>query len=295
MSTRARSDAGHVDTGAAARPDSVPRPPAWGTVLAAQARLVARKRWKTLAAIPLGMGIFVLPWFYVAAETGALPSGGISTFAGLMLGSPFHLFAILAAFAWALTLWSDEGPGDRAYHWSLPVGRPGHDLIRVAAGGAWMLAVGATGVLAWSLGGTLLSRMTITPGAPGELLVAASGVCLGYLLGSVPALLCDRPLRWTAGSVLGYAVGTGVLMEIAKRWVWLAPLPEALASVWNGELGLRSAVFAHVHIQGDTSGWLVDTYTSQPGLALFLWIALAAAAVVGLSFVHLERAKGAAE
>ncbi|MDP2497334.1 MAG: hypothetical protein Q8W44_04990 [Candidatus Palauibacterales bacterium] len=264
-------------------------------MVAAQILLVARKRWKTLAAIPLGMGLFVLPWIYVTAETGVVPGDGVHTFAGLMLGSPFHVVAVLAAFGWALGVWSDEGPGERAYHWSLPVERPGHDLIRVAVGGAWMLAVGAVGVLAWSLGGSLLSRMTITPGAPGELLVAASSVSLGYLMGAVPALVCDRPARWTVGGVLGYAVVTGVLMEIAKRWSWLTPLPDALAAVWTGELGLRSAVFAHLHIHGDVSGGIVDlTYTPEPGLALLLWVLLAAAAVVGLSFVHLERAKGAA-
>ena len=281
--------------GSAPEREDASRPPTWGTVAAAQARLVARKRWKTLAAIPLGMGLFVLPWLYmVLVDAGASPDGVSVSFVDLLLG-PLYFLVLLVGFAWALTLWSDEGPGDRAYHWSLPVERPVHDLTRLGVGAVWFLAAGVAGVLVWGLGWNTFAG-GIRTGSLEGLLIGASGPGLAYLLGSVPALLCDRPLRWTAGSVLGYAVGTGVLMEIAKRWSWLSPLPDVLASVWSGELGLRAAVLAPRHLAGVVEAPVENVSpTSEPGLALLLWVVLAAAAVVGLSFVHLERAKGAAE
>lgn len=248
-----RSDRPAPGAGGGAGAGSVPRPPSWGTVAVAQARLLARKKWKTLAAIPLGMGIFVLPWLYMLlVDAGASPGAVSATFVDLLLG-PLYLLALLVAFAWALALWSDEGPGDRAYHWSLPVERPVHDLTRVGAGAAIFLGTGAAAVLLWTLPVTAVTG-AITPGPARALFLIGLVLLLGYLLGAVPALLSDHPARWTIGTVLAYAVGTGILVEMADRWHWLEPLPGAL----------------------------------------LLWLGLAAAAVVGIAFFHLERAKGAA-
>lgn len=41
------------------------------------------------------------------------------------------------------------------------------------------------------------------------------------------------------------------------------------------------------------AGYAQETVSASPVLALFLWLGLAAAVVVALSFLHLERAKGA--
>ncbi|MDP2497333.1 MAG: hypothetical protein Q8W44_04985 [Candidatus Palauibacterales bacterium] len=284
MSTRVTRDAGDVDTGAAARPGSVPQPPAWGTVLAGQARLLARKKWKSLLVLLASAGLLVLLRFSDARSGEAVVS-----VVELLLASPLHVFAFLAAYGWAAGVWSDEGPGERAYHWSLPVTRPAHDLTRVGLGAVFFLVTGAAAVALWTLPVAALTG-AITPGPVRALALVALLLLLGYLLGTVPALLSDHPARWSIGVFLGYAVGTGLLMEAAERWRWIGSVPRALASVWSGELGLRSAMFAPQQI----AGYAEETVTSSPALALFLWLGLAASAVVALSFVHLERAKGAA-
>lgn len=283
MSTRARSDAGHVDTGAAARPGSVPRPPAWGTALAGQARLLVRKKWKSLLALLASGGLLVLLRFSAPRSGEAVVS-----VVELLLASPLHVFAFLAAYGWAAGVWSDEGPGERRYHWSLPVERPAHDLTRIGVGAASFLIAGVAAVLLWTLPVATLTG-AITPGPARALVLIGLVVLLGYLLGTVPALLSDHPARWSIGVFLGYAVGTGLLMEASEHWNRVGPAARALESVWSGELGLEAAIFAPQQM----AGYAEETVSASPVLALFLWLVLAAAVVVALSFLHLERAKGA--
>lgn len=260
-------------------------PPDWASVLGAQSRLLARKQWKLLGLLAAGTALVTFLRFGEAYREQAT-----ITVEELLLGSPLYVLACLLAVAWAAGVWSDEGPGERAYHWSLPVVRPVHDLTRVGVGAGFFLIAGLGGL---ALGGaaSLVWGVPLVPGGITSMGLIALGLLLGFLLGTVPALLSGHPLRWAVGVPLGYAVFGGLTAEAADRWSWLQGIEAAVTSVWSGTLGLRAAFLAPHEVTGYAEG----PVSSEPLGALLLWLGLAAAAVVALSFLHLERAKGAAE
>lgn len=274
----ATTSAATTDSGASATEAA---PPAWSAVLRSQARLLLRKKWKLAGLIAAGAAL--------AAYLG-LVEGTANDLSQVVVGSPVYGLAWILAVGWAASIWSDEGPGDRAYHWSLPVTRPAHDLTRVGLGGLYYLAVGFAGLAA---GTALVALFAGTPVLGGIRVwgLAALGLVLGFLLGAVPALLTAHPIRWSAGAALGYLIVGGLLGEAADRWTWLAGLDAVVKSVWNGTFGLESAIAAPMQVGGFADGMV----TTRPVAALLLWLGLSAVAVVGVSFLHLERAKGAAE
>lgn len=256
-------------------------PPAWSAVLRAQARLLVRKKWKLAGLIAAGGAL--------AAYLG-LAETATNDLSQVIVGSPVYGLAWIVAIGWAASIWSDEGPGDRAYHWSLPVAGPAHDLTRVGLGGVYYLAVGFLGLAAGTVLFVFFAGRPVLGGA-GVWGLTALGLTVGFLLGTVPALLTAHPLRWTAGTALGYLILGGLLGEAADRWTWLAGLEGGVKSVWNGTLGLESAIAAPMQV----GGFADEMVSTRPVAALLLWLGLAAAAVVGVSLLHVERAKGAAE
>lgn len=279
MNTTSTTETGRNRVGS----EHVPLP--WTETVRAQAELLARKHWKVLGL--LGAATALVAFLGLSEIDWAPPTPNLLA---LLLGSPLYVLAFILAVGWAAGVWSDEGPGDRAYHWSLPVSRPVHDLTRVGLGGAAYLLVGAVGLAAGSIvfaaGGGLPS-----PGAAGVWGLVVLGLLTGFLLGTVPALVSEHPLRWVLGTWFGYLILGGLLGEAAEKWTWLGGVESALKSVWLGSHGLRAAVFAPHQVAGQAE----QTVSSEPVAALLLWLGLAAAAVVAVSFLHLERAKGAAE
>lgn len=272
------------------------RPPAWRSVLQAQLRLVLRKKWKLLTFLVLAIALQTFGILSLIPRFGPDSALGVTTgvagwsLSTIAMAPPVYGLAGLIAFFWAASIWSDEGPGERAYHWSLPVRRPLHDLTRVAAG-ALLFMAGLLLAVSAGYGVHMLRGINIPVGEPLVLGLTVLGVGLTYLIGSVPSLLADHPLRWTVGTVLGYLMIGGLLEEGAERWTWLAGLEGAVKSVWNGAYGLEAAYTAPSHV----STAVQNTGSPTSADALLLWLGLTAAAVVSVSFLHLERAKGAAE
>lgn len=258
-------------------------PPDWPTVLRAQLRLLARKQWKVLGLLAAGAALVTFL---------GLTEGTAADLLELLLGSPLYALAFLLAIGWAAGVWSDEGPGERAYHWSLPVSRPAHDLTRVGLGGLSYLAVGAVGLAVGSLAFAVLGG-TPALGGGSEWVLLALGLLTGFLLGTVPALVSEHPLRWAVGIWFGYLILAGLAEEAAEAWGWgwLGGIEVALKSIWLGSHGLRAAFLA----PGQVAGYSEQAAGAEPVAALLLWLGLAAATVVGVSFLHVERAKGAAE
>lgn len=256
------------------------RPPAWSAVLRAQVRLLVRKKWKLLTLLATGIGLITLLGLIENVE---------SSLSGLLLESPLYVLGWLLAVGWSESIWSDEGPGERSYHWSLPVTRSIHDLTRVGLGAVFYLAVALVGLAAGGLVHALFGG-SFTLGDPAVWGLMLLGIVTGFLLGTIPALLSAHPLRWTVGSALGYLILVGLLGEGARSWSWLSGPWGLVQSVWNGEYGLEAALFAPHQV----AGYAEELITSPVG-ALLLWLGLTAAVVVSVSFLHLERAKGAAE
>ena len=261
-------------------------PPSWGIVFRSQLRLLLRKKWRLLALLGLAVAV---PTTQVPTQSARGMGMGLPEVAANPV--PYWM-AVLLAVAWAVSIWSNEGPGERAYHWSLPVRGPVHDLTRVAVGGLLFLTVA---LLSFSVVYVALLLMggSFVLGDPALLGLSVAGVVLGYLLGTIPALVADHPLRWTVGTILGYLILGGLIEEAAERWGWLAGVEGALKSVWNGAYGLNDAIMAPSIVW--LSGQVGESVSPDPVGALVLWLCLAAVAVVSLSLLHLERAKGAAE
>lgn len=274
---------------------SDPEPPPWSAVLRTQLRLLLQKKWKLLALLALAIALQTfgilrgVQWMGEPAP-GVEAGGGGWSLSTIAMAPPVYGLVGLIALFWAASVWSDEGPGARAYHWSLPVRRPVHDLTRVGAGAILFMAAA---LLAFSVGYGIhvLRGVSISLGEPPVLGLTVLGIGLVYLLGAIPTFLVDHPIRWTLGTVLGYLILGGLLQEAAERWSWLAGLEGAVKSVWNGAYGLEAAFAAPPHVS--TVVQQTGSATSVP--ALLLWLCLAAVAVVSLSLLHLERAKGAAE
>ena len=109
-----------------------------------------------------------------------------------------YFVVLVAAGLWAAAVWHDEGPRRRGYRSSLPVERGRHELLRVAAGGFWLLTVLSIVTVVAVLGGAVSGQQ-----APDAWMWVSfvSGPVTVYLLASIVAVRLDAPGRWVA--VLG--------------------------------------------------------------------------------------------
>lgn len=171
----------------------------------------------------------------------------------------------------ALFAWRGEGPGRRAYHWTQPVSRARHDLIRVAVGAVWMLPMMALFMVAdvvilSAFGyGTSLWELP-----PENWLVTPGGALTIYLLVMVPVLLSDRPGVWTFGTIAGL-LGLGTLFQLGIGDTWIT-------SLWTGSLGLGN-VIGQLTFYQPASTW---------GPALGFWLAVALIAVTAVGNLRRE-------
>ena len=107
------------------------RPAGFGTAFMQQLWLLGMSgRWMYMILGPIAFLMLIL-----------LHTGEIQGTTGLMA-----LIAVGASAFWGVTVWYNEGPARRDYLWSLPVSRGAHELARVFAGAAWLMAV--CGILA---------------------------------------------------------------------------------------------------------------------------------------------------
>lgn len=267
-----------------AGPGASHEPPAWTTVMKQQVRLVSWKQRRSLALLALAAAVVSLlrlaPPFPADAAVAATE---------ILILAPAYGFGLLIALVWPVIVWSDEGPGDRSYHWSLPVPRAVHDLTRTGVGGAWFLTAALVGLAVGFLTVFVGWGRPTVPGAPGPLVAAALGLTVAYLGGSVVAQLTEHPFRWLLGIFIGLVLFGTLGAMAAMRWPWAAPVYEVGLSVFQGSYGLNAALDApRTLARGDAAA-------SDAWAALLLWLGLAVAAVVASSLVFRQRAKGAAQ
>ena len=224
--------------------DAPPALPSVGTAFAEQVRVVglAVRREALLLTIALCLiGLVVL------LEDGR--DGGVN-------GLPVPALAMIALGALApFAVWKGERVFGGGHLWTLPVKRRRHALIKVLAGGLWLLAAVAV-IQLWIFGVALASggglvdhdvRMLVGPGGgvtpvewstrPWEWAVPFTTAVTCYLIGSAFMLGVRYPLRWGTAAVAGF-IGLGLLSEVGVT----GGLAEALFDlVTEGPLGVDAA------------------------------------------------------
>lgn len=182
--------------------------------------------------------------------------------------------ALIVALFWPLSVWAGASPSRRDYHWSLPVPRGVHDLVRVGVGGIVLMA---------GLAATVAFGFAVEIGGNGEAGPANAfawanffvAPVILYLLGSIAAVRVNRPDLWIVGIALGYAIPLMILDLMNLEWAARPAL-----SLLLGEFGLF-----HALRQGMVSAALPDPEWAAVLGPLWLapallWLALSAAGVV---------------
>lgn len=251
--------------------------PSADTVLRAQLRLMARTHRIAIGvlALAVGLGTALLVWGWPGDRLGPVTLS--------QLGGQTHGLLELVAVFWAvMVVWRGEGPSERVLHWAEPVERRTHQLLRTAAGGAWLLvAVAAAAATAWLAGAIVQGGMGI--GALPVFPAAVASLVLLYLLGSIPTLLSDHPVWW----IVGLYAGTGMLMAVAQAAGW--PIADPMQAVLGFDRwGLARAVSAPTVLAGESMAPAAPG-SGGPWGALALWLVVAGAGLFAAASVHQER------
>lgn len=195
---------------------------------------------------------------------------------------------LLLAVLWPVSVWKDEGWSTRTYHRALPVEPVRHDLLRVAAGGAWLLVL-----LGAMLAADVVFTAATTEGRwlltiPAWQWIALAVVPLVfYLLASGPVVLSDHPRRWAVGAAVCVLLSRGDFQPAPDAPGWARALGSAMGTVVNGRLGLGWVVRGLApwgvrdHLPSvDAAHW--------PAAAL-LWSGIAVAAAVLCAWLAARR------
>jgi hypothetical protein len=177
-------------------------------------------------------------------------------------------------------VWRSEDPARRAYHWSMPVARGPHTIMKLLSGWLWLMIASIVYIVFII---TLSLGMSILTGAPNRLvetpawewLVAFTGPTLAYLLTSIAAVGSERAWRWIGGLIVGYWVLMGAFLSFG-----LSEAAQLLRIILEGAAGLEVALVAQSKIHDSSlQGWLI---------AMPLWIIGSAIAVTIASYRHHE-------
>lgn len=244
-----------------------PESPSSSVVLRAQVRTVASARYRVLLTVGW------MPVFLFGSDLYAAFVRGVTDLNSLVMlgGGAFGFIAVIAVF-WALSVWHQETPSRRLYHWSMPVARGAHDRIRVVAGALWLVA----GIAAFVLGTVLVALIT---GQAGELGARAATLWVNYFTGAitlylltiVPALRSERPFAWVVGVSF-----SGTLLPLGLDG--MLTMDGALIHLWSevmvGPFGLGTALVGGI-MRGPwgSPGW--DVWLAP----MLLWLGLSVAAV----------------
>ena len=174
------------------------------------------------------------------------------------------LIAVAASAFWSVTVWYNEGPARRDYHWSLPVSRGTHELARVIAGAAWLLAV--CGLLA---------------------VVGLAADVMNGTIGSLPPELAEKHYGTRAWAfffasplVLYFLVTPLTLWSDYRitRWMIASWVVFVFVALWTQSMGFHQLAHGLEFVFG-SDGWSLGD-ALMPGLAaadagnaLLFWLA----------------------
>lgn len=155
---------------------------------------------------------------------------------------PMFLVGLLIPFG----VWRSEDPSRRAYHWSMPVARGPHTIMKLLSGWGWLM-IGTAVYLLFIIGiATAVGAVTGEPAWDGTTpawawIVAFTAPTIGYLLTSIAVIGSDHPWRWIGGIVIGY----GILLSVFSSF-GMQDLAIALKTISDGSLGIKAALFGTV-------------------------------------------------
>lgn len=269
--TRGSRDAG---SGAAAGTAAARRNPTLAEAFGAQVRFVFRRRWALAALTTAVAAPMILVAMYGAAPTDDLTLSEV-------LGNLWS-FPVLLSLVWPMAAaWRGDPPSGRGYHWTLPVDRWVHQLLRAAAGWLHLMAGLTAGVgVAWAW--SAAARGGMAPGDPAVLLGLIPCATLLYLVGTVAAVATERPLIWLFVSWIAVAA----IESLARTQGWTLVRRFVGEVFTTGALSLSAAAAGP---QGVEAGLASELVAWRPWQALPLWLAVTAALVVLAARLHLER------
>lgn len=275
--------------------------------------------WRSVAAEQFrAVGIAILPPVAVAGTVVVAAAVYVCLAAlrygeGIGIGPEQGLFIALVAPFFPVIVWKGERPIAGAYLASLPVGRTGHMLVKVAAGWAWLMILVASFLLlmlavASATGGEIGiytgAQVADRPRAPS--LTAATVVArrwpmpvwlwasfftsatVAYLFGSAILLAGRRTRRWLAAALVACALIFIADSEGIRMGGGADGLKRAGNLILDGRLGLRTLVLGvrarDVLSAADagetTAAWHLHI-AGRWATTAALWIGLAGAGVAG--------------
>ena len=246
------------------------RSPSFTATLTAHARLVARSGWVELVVF------IAVTWMLCGWAASLVRDVAAHSYIDRQLG--MHFVALVFAACWPLAVWRDEPPRQRAYLWSLPMGREQATFVRVLAGLGLLLVAVAVAHGGGYLIGSAIGRAAEFRGvSPLAWLAAGLGVAVVYLLASAIAVASNVPGRWIL-----------LLAGLVYAPPLMLPLPEALsfafrpgpAWIYQGSLGFDRATRLAV-TQAQLDAGLTEFAAGQWLPASLAWLA------VGLALVWL--------
>lgn len=195
-------------------------------------------------------------------------------------------------------VWFQEGIRNRRYHWSMPVRREIHDMLRIAAGAAWLVAlIALTCVIAWFAEGAEMREQWLRHAGAywaGLFLIPL----LMYLLVCIPCMSSGRPLMMIL--LVLTATITLSLEPIQQRFPRIADMgriitaedePFSLSAALGGGAmtapwsyhseqvrvfkAVRAKYFADEHLSADAQKRVEDNVlapTRQPPLTQRTWL-----------------------
>lgn len=265
--------------------DNMHPTPSRAAVLREQFRavgLVQRRQLLLLAAVVIGLVLLAIYGLLQFEETlSTIPdpeavAQEITVTLSEFLGG-LTLPALLLGLIWPSSVWKDEGPSRRRYHWAMPVDRTVHTLMKSLAGWGWLMIAGL-GSLVILVG--VLAAAGFLSGADETAVwrwaVPFTAATVFYLWGSVAAILTDHPARWIFGVFIAHSLLVPVLTVVG-----LPDLAGLLESIIDGRYGLETVVTGEATTEQppDFGLWLTATA---------LWLAVGSAGVVFAASRHLE-------
>jgi hypothetical protein len=199
-------------------------------------RAVAREQFRATASLGRSEGALFLATalaVLTAMVTAHYRSGLLISF-GYNYGA--SSVSAVVAFLMSAVIWRDEAIERRAYHWTMPLSRRRHTLLKTLAGLAWVL-IGIAVYIALIAGAALVSRYPLSElGAAWELIAAFTSAAILYLLGSAAFVGSKRPGHW----VLGVSVIYILTWIVASRPTGF--VGRFFQRITSGELGMVHVV-----------------------------------------------------